>query len=1016
MKYFFSNNCYWDSEMLQVFRNDIPVDLPSSHTKILTRLLKNNGHFVSHEELYHALTGLDPFKGDTSWKTNLSNKFTRNKPNDKGLLVRVPEIEPFFEKSKSQIGGGYKISVPEESIIDTTHISANSWDEYRDIWHSMKYWENQQKKARVSDQDWLSKKAKLYLQGEQCSWPLIFASSQYAPVKRDVVNELIDAIENEIGAIVLTGAGGEGKTTVLMQLCAELYSAGKNVLYHAPTHKYDIPDNVIDGIFLVDNPANTSDFKNFLTKATKEGLTVVIASRSNEWAALKETLFDDTRRSVKEIELPKISVSESKAFAQYIKTHIHWIKRSVVELEKLFFKDSYGFLYASMLMAIYNADSLEKIAAEIIERISKFENGETTLRVLAAFVFAEQAGTAIGTRTYRSLCKHFSVDDRDVKYYLRKEVVLNGTVYQTRHESISQLFYKYLFKDGDWWSYLNEEEREDVIIAVLDVYLGEVEKASKDYRPTDPRAIEISGLFVQAFKVVDYEETQDFIIQRLFESCQQHGLAVIDRLYHHTKNDLIKNIVAQGCYERKLPVWEVYRHWINSLMLDLDNISHVLELLSHICLDMEASVHLWLLWADIQEKAFNLQCGNYKESVQNIYVAGMEKFADTPHLWMNWAAFEIRTGNMGDPLLPHSARWILREGCMRIPMDQHLWIKLAETEEAVGNVGSYDQPYSSAWLYKTTCEKHGKVGECWIKWSRFIDRHGGTDELGNTAELLLQKVCVQNNGGTDAWSEWSTKAIEAQNFGDYQTFGTAAWILKEACTNHNPRNDPVLWQKWAAFAKEHVNISNEGDSLIEVTAAEVLKRACLQYHIADSQTWAKWAKEETEQGNIGNYDIVGSAAWIYKEACKKYYDDDHTIWMWWESFIRTYSFPISADTCFEIRQVFKNACVDIDTIPECWAVWAAFEECVGNVGDYSLQGSAAWILSEGCKYHNPNNHANIIFSWAQFAYSHEMTDRTGLLVTAKTIIDYGMAECPGFRNEQWNELTEFKNKIGWFEN
>ena len=389
----------------------------------------------------------------------------------------MPEIEPLFEKSKRQIDGGDKISVPDENIINMIADRASLWDEYRDIWHSKKYWESQQKKAHAFDQDWLSKKTKLYLQGEQCSWPLVFASARYAPVQRDVVEELIGAIENEIGAIVLTGAGGEGKTTILMQLCAELYRAGKNVLYHAPTHKYDIPDNVIDGIFLVDNPANTSEFKSFLTRATKEGLTVVIASRSNEWATLKETLFDDTKRSIREIELPQISVSESKAFAQYLKTHIYWIKRSVVELEKLFFKDSYGFLYASMLMAVYNSDSLEKIAEEIIERISKFENGATTLRILAAIVFAEQAGTAIGTRTYRTLCKHFSVDDRDVKYYLRKEVVLNGTVYQTRHESISQLFYKYLFRDGDWWSYLNVEEREDVIIAVLDIYFVTVKSS-----------------------------------------------------------------------------------------------------------------------------------------------------------------------------------------------------------------------------------------------------------------------------------------------------------------------------------------------------------------------------------------------------------------------------------------------------------------------------------------------------------------------------------------------------------
>ena len=133
MKYYFTNNCYWDSEMLQVFRNDAPVDLPASHKKILTSLWINNGHFVSHVALYFAMTGEEPNEDwDTAWKATLSNKFTRNKPNDKGLLVRVPEIEPFFEKSKSQIGGGYKISVPEENIIDTSHISTNSWDEYRD--------------------------------------------------------------------------------------------------------------------------------------------------------------------------------------------------------------------------------------------------------------------------------------------------------------------------------------------------------------------------------------------------------------------------------------------------------------------------------------------------------------------------------------------------------------------------------------------------------------------------------------------------------------------------------------------------------------------------------------------------------------------------------------------------------------------------------------------------------------------------------------------------------------------
>ena len=122
-----------------------------------------------------------------------------------------------------------------------------------------------------------------------------------------------------------------------------------------------------------------------------------------------------------------------------------------------------------------------------------------------------------------------------------------------------------MFTDGDWWNYLNEEEREDVIIAVLDVYLNEVTKTGKDYRPTDLRAIALASLCVQAFKVVDYEETQEYMIQRIWESCQQHGHAIIDRFYHHLDHTVVKEDLAMKCFERKLPLWEVYRHWLQHL-------------------------------------------------------------------------------------------------------------------------------------------------------------------------------------------------------------------------------------------------------------------------------------------------------------------------------------------------------------------------------------------------------------------------------------------------------------------
>lgn len=1048
MKYYFTNNCYWDSEKLLVFRNDSPVDLPSSHTKILTTLLKNNGRFVSHEALYFAITGDENPYGD--WKASLSNKFTRNKASEKGLLIRVPEINPFFEKSKSQTGGGYKISVPEESIVDTTAAHANLWDDYKDIWHSKKYWDNQQKKARASDQEWLSKKTKLYLQGEQCSWPLVFASAQYAPVKRDVVNELIEAIENEIGAIVLTGAGGEGKTTVLMQLCAELYNAGKNVLYHAPTHKYEIPDNVIDGIFLVDNPANTSEFKSFLIRATKEGLTVVIASRSNEWATLKETLFDDTRRSIKEIELPKISSSESKAFAQYLKTHIHRIKRSVVELEKLFFKDSYGFLYASMLMAIYNADSLEKIAEEIIERISKFENGETTLRILAAIVFAEQAGTAIGTRTYRALCKHFSVDDRDVKYYLRKEVVLNGTVYQTRHESISQLFYKYLFEDGDWWTYLNEEEREDVIIAVLDIYFCETAKVTRDYKPTDPRAIEIANLVLQGLMTINYEETLLFINQRLFESCQQHGHAIIDRVYHHANDDVVKSDLAAKCFEHKLPVWEIYNHWTRNLLNASEHDESTFDLLRVLCVDMGAPVNLWITWVNAQKK-----CATTSESdmVREIYLLGTEHLTGNSSWWGHWASFEAQNGNIGSINDMYTARWVFDQGCEQNGCDPHLWLKWARFERNLGNNGDFEKKYTARWIFKEGCSRDAHNPHLWLEWidlecqignygdinslytARWIAKEGcartasthlwikraeieiATKNIGDiacegSARWILYTGANKYPKASNIWIKWAELEEIVGNVGDYETENSAAWIYQTACTQNGIVSDAAIWLKWVDFATNN-NSTMHCARVDDFTPSKILKIACIDHNIPNSQVWMKWATTEEVLGNIGNYSISYSAAWIHKEACMRNVDDDEQIWVAWAYFIERNKEHSNLLSDYPPDVVLRNKCLSGTKDVSPWIAWAVVEEAKDNIGDYSTEYSAAWLYQESCVNQNSTENSTCWLKWARFAHKNPLHNEHGELINAEYVLEYAQRTCPAFNNQLWIDLANFKKEIGY---
>lgn len=1011
MKYYFTNSCYWDSKTKTVVRDDLIVPMTGSQTRILAELLNSNGEFVSHDRLHYAMTGGKPKNGD--WLASLSNKFTRKKASEKGIFMLVPEIEQFWDHSKSS---GYRITVPKENIVDDSDSQLDVWAQLQDVWHSSSYWANQKGRARAAEKEWLVKEVRRYLQGGSCSWPLIFASAQYTPVKRDIVNELKNIVESENGVTVLSGAGGEGKTTILMQLCAELYLAGTTAVYHIPSSrgydKYDIPDNVATCVYVVDAPANTTAFKRFLSKAVKEGLTVVVAIRSNEWAIIKDSLFDDISRSIREIEMPKISRSEAKSFAGYIKNHIYWVRRSALELEKLFFKDSYGFLYASMLMAIYNADSLEKIAKEIVEKISEFENGEITLKILAAIVFAEQAGTGIGTRTYRTLCRRFDIDDKSAKFYLRKEVVLNGTSYQTRHESISQLFFKYLFANEED-DFLYEEEQEEVIIAILDEYWKKIAESAKDYKPTDISVIELSSLFVKAFSVIDYPETQNFLKQRLLESCKQHGLAAIGRVYHHLDSDAVKTDLALECFDRKLPLWEVYRHWLKNKASEVESVDTVIEHVKTLCLEMDAPENIWNLWTDLLEQNHQHSVTTIEE-IREIYKLGVKKLSNNGHWWIAWASFEERHGNLGDVNTEYSVRWLLREGCNCAPENPHLWVKWADVEVECGNLGDPETKYSARWVAKEGCAKVRNT-HLWIKRAELEERAGniGYIETEDCARGILYMGCRVFHQSTHLWIKWAELEVRMGNIGDYETPNSAAWIFKEACTNHGIISDAAIWMKWADFAANY-NDSMQCSNGTEFTPSMILRCACVDHRVPNSQVWAKWAEIEERCANIGHYDILYCAAWIYREACMRAIDEHEQIWLQWAYFIESHK--ELANLHDNTNVILKNKCLLGTNSISPWLAWAIIEEVKGNIGDYSTEYSAAWLYCEVCtnqtfaRDYNDNNFIKWV-RWAKFAQAYPIRNDDKKLVSIEYVLECAQKLYSGGPEYELEYIQKIKSAV-----
>lgn len=1018
MKWYFTDNCYWDDETSQIFRDEQIVKLSNEQSIVLFHLLRNSGRKISPAELYLKMTeGIDPDR-DPNYKVKVSQKFTRDKANERGILSRLPELTPYWSRSKAG-DGWYQVTLPDSCLRQSRQPLQNNEGFNKEIWYSEAFWDSVSK--RNDDPTWIRKKYRLFLQGEPCSWPLFFSSPDATPVKREVVKDLIERIDDGHGAIALTGAGGEGKTTVLMQLCSDLYRDGRHVFFHAPTNKYDYPDCNDTCIFVIDNPNSSREFRSFIERAVNEGHCVVFSLRSNEWAIFRETLGSNIQRSVLEVEMPKLSLDEAGAFAISIKSHLHWVTRSEQELKGLFYRDSYGFLYASMLMAIHNVDSLEKIAEEIISRIHKFSNGDSVVYVLAAIVFAEKCGVLIGKRYYRQICQKFNVDERDARFYLRMEVSLNGTVYQTRHDSISRLFYRYLFDEVDGQNYLYEDVQDEIIGCLIETVLKEYDSLARDLHPSDPRVFATARLMQNAIVATENDETKLYWLQRMVESCRQHAFAVLEITYHYLADvDFeLRCTLARKCYEMYIPVWEVYRHWLTEIV-DREDSAYIARCYEQLCINNNAPAVLWLQWAAFAEQQKNI--GEYRvvHSAAWLLQTACENYPDNGYAWLEWSRFVQRNTHVPELQTP-TASSILREACLKHGISiEHVWEAWAMEEESLGNIGDYQTIGSAAWILHELCmvKKTANSGSGWIRWSRLVEKHPQLlclpdGQRSYTSYDILQIACLEENADSSVWSIWAAKALAEENVGDYRSVGTAAWLLKESCTKHNPNNDPVLWERWASLASAHpmTNVEEDGSER-SYTQAAVLRMACIEHKIMNSQLWAKWGRAEEALGNLGGYGVPYSAAWIYMEGCSRRMDQDHTIWHAWASFIERNPQFAHSNESLSPSSILKSNCLDYDVPPHAWIAWAIVEEEIGNVGTYESKYSAAWIYRQSCTAQATHSTARALLKWAQFALRHPL-ELDGITITAQYVLRYAEEHHPAFLNEQWSELMEFKKEIGY---
>ncbi len=749
-----------------------------------------------------------------------------------------------------------------------------------------------------------------FLLGGKCYWNIAFSDNQI--VRRNVIDDLYQcAIDG--GIYALTGPGGEGKTTVLMQLCALLVRKGISVYYYHGHSTVRFPEDIREhSVMVLDNPSDNQAFKRFLDGVIDEGLTLILGARENEWNLLKRRL-EISGRDIQEISIEKLAEKEAGAFAECVYNNM-CCSRTKGEIKEIFLTNSYGFLYAAMLMVVNNSDSLEDIAHQIISNLKS--RSSKALFLFAHIIMSEHYEIKFTDIQFKEICKELEMTARDGSRALSREAFPNGGVYQTRHEVISKLFYKELFSDsGD----LDLDKVDRVLTNLMEF---QFKKYRISYGLVAQETINAIMCLCGALEQTSFE-TREYLIERLIDELKQKPPHYYYQLPSYIEDEEVQLLFYQKCFDR---------NWISPAFL------------SKWCSLLEQKGAPW----------------NISEPYSPAWImrrACMEENG-TSGIWLQWALMETRQNGAGDYAAENSGRWIYREACLNHKADSKTWLGWAQLEEKENNIGDCETGNTARWVYREACLNHSVNGDVWLGWARLEEKENniGDCETGNTARWVYREACLNHNVDGKVWLGWALLEARENNIGNYGTGNTARWVYREACLNR--KADSQVWLGWARLEARENNIGNYGT---ENTARWVYREACLNRK-ADSNTWLGRAQLEARENNIGNYGIENTARWVYREACLNHKADSQ-VWLGWAQLEARENNIGSCGTENTARWVYREACLNRKADSNTWLGRAQLEARENNIGNYGIENTARWVYREACLNHKADG--SVWLGWGQ---------------------------------------------------
>lgn len=567
-----------------------------------------------------------------------------------------------------------------------------------------------------------------YILGASCKWSII-ANDKTVP--RTIVSEIINNT-NSYTVQALLGAGGEGKTTILMQVAYNLYKNGWIVYYHIGK-KINLPDEEIfdvnKTIFIVDDIVSISGFDVFLSQIVDNEYKMLFSSRSNEWAVYCDDKSISTR-DIHMVETKRISENEAEQFSTYIVSNSN-TTMTQEEIKDIFINKNNGFLYSAMLCSVYGKN-LEEIAKNIISRI--YNKNIEIAKVLACICMVEETDKKMSFAIYNELYRKYKIPKYEICNCLAKEIkVVNCNYVETRHSIISELFSNYLYKDGN--SFFDEYEIWKILFEIY-----HMPSWGRKFDKSDFEAIRV-GLLKICIKENLYEESE--LLRYLLDSSTSHTCMLL--FINHIKIldskracEYIKEILTYRKYSNSPSLWQIWAHY----EFKCNNIGTVETeytmrwILKHATESCPNHFNLWLYWAGLEIMQHNIGNVEQEYTARWILKHSAEIYKDNFKLWSTWAKLEIQQGNIGDVYKQNSARWIFKNFVEKYGEDYHLWVEWAKLEFELSNFGEVEKVYSARWIINEAYKKSQEFADIWDGLEKY--EHTSKSKLYKTIKTLKQ--------------------------------------------------------------------------------------------------------------------------------------------------------------------------------------------------------------------------------------------------------------------------------------